>query len=64
MLGDWRLDCSTSSLGIVAVLGSAAVVGRAIIGVITGRWRSAAVAGRLGEVALVVAVSTFLWLSF
>jgi hypothetical protein len=56
MLGDWRLAWQYNPLGIVAVLGSAAVVGRAIIGVITGRWLSATVIWTRRRSRLVVAV--------
>jgi hypothetical protein len=56
MLGDWRLAWQYNPLGIVAVLGSAAVVGRAIIGVITGRWLSATSVWTPRRSRLVVAV--------
>jgi hypothetical protein len=56
MLGDWRLAWRYNPLGLVAVVGSAAVVGRAIIGVITGRWFSATVVWTPRRRRLVVAV--------
>jgi hypothetical protein len=56
MLGNWRLAWRYNPLGIVAVLGSAAVVGRAIIGVITGRWLSATVVWTPRRRRLVVVV--------
>ena len=55
MLGDWRLAWQYNPLGIVAVLGSAAVVGRAIIGVISGRWLSATIVWTPRRSRLVVA---------
>jgi hypothetical protein len=60
MLGDLRLAWRYNPLGIVAVLGSAAFVGRAMIGAITGRWISVTVVWTPRRSPLVVAVALVL----
>ncbi|HEX6758829.1 MAG TPA: DUF2752 domain-containing protein [Propionibacteriaceae bacterium] len=56
MLGEWRQAWRYNPLGIVAVLGSAALVGRCLIGAITGRWLTATIAWTPRRVRLVVVV--------
>jgi len=56
MIGEWRQAWRYNPLGIVAVVGSAALVGRGLIGTITGRWLSATVVWTPRRVRPVVAV--------
>jgi hypothetical protein len=56
MLGEWRQAWKYNPLGIVAVLGSAALVGRGLIGAITGRWLAATIVWTPRRVRLLVAV--------
>jgi hypothetical protein len=56
MIGEWRQAWRYNPLGIVAVVGSAALVSRGLIGTITGRWLSATVVWTPRRVRLMVAV--------
>jgi hypothetical protein len=60
MLGDWRQAWHYNPLGIVAVVGAAAITGRAIIGAATARWLSVSVSWTPWRRRLVVTVALVL----
>jgi hypothetical protein len=55
--GDLRQAWTYNPLGIVAVVGAAVFTGRALVGAITGRWLSAAVAWTIPRRRIVVALT-------
>jgi len=55
--GDLRLAWTYNPLSIVAVVGAAVFTGRALVGAITGRWLSAAVAWTIPRRRIVVALT-------
>lgn len=57
MRGDLRQAWTYNPLGILAVVGAAALVGRAVVGVVAGRWLTITVAWTVRRRRLVIALT-------